>query len=49
MGLLNFKGKKKAYLIDFSLKFNAIKFYTVLMNWLIQEKVFTYFYINIVL
>ena len=26
------------------LKFNAIKFYTVLMNWLIQKKMFTYFY-----
>ena len=36
--------KKKAYLIDFSLQFNEIKFCTVLMNWLIQEKMFTYFY-----
>jgi len=36
--------KKKAYLIDFSLKFNEIKFCTALMNWLIQEKIFTYFY-----
>jgi len=36
--------KKKAYLIDFSLKFNEIKFCTLLKNWLIQEKMFTYFY-----
>jgi len=36
--------KKKAYLIDFSFKFNEIKFCTVLMNWLIREKMFTYFY-----
>ena len=28
--------KKKAYLIDFSFKFNGIKFCTLLMNWLIQ-------------
>jgi len=26
------------YLIDFSFKFNEIKFSTVLMNWLIWEK-----------
>jgi len=30
--------EKKAYLIDISFKFNEIKFCTVLMNWLIQEK-----------
>jgi len=36
--------KKKAYLIDFSFKFNEIKFFTLLMNWLIREKMFTYFY-----
>ena len=32
------------YLIYFSFKFKEIKFYTVFMNWLIQEKMFTYFY-----
>ena len=36
--------RKKAYLIDFSFKFNEIKFCTLLMNWLILEKMFTYFY-----
>jgi len=36
--------KKKAYLLDFSFKFNEIKFCTLLMNWLIWEKMFTYFY-----
>jgi len=36
--------KKKLYLIDFSFKFNEIKFCTLLMNWLTQEKIFTYFY-----
>jgi len=36
--------RKKAYLIDFSFKFNEIKFCTLLMNWLIQKKMFTYFY-----
>ena len=36
--------KKKLYLIDFSFKFNEIKFCTLLMNWLIREKIFTYFY-----
>jgi len=41
--VLTLRGKK-AYLIYFSLKFNEIKFFTVLMNWLIQEKLFTYFY-----
>jgi hypothetical protein len=32
------------YLIDFSFKFNQIKFCIMLMNWLIQEKMFTQFY-----
>jgi len=36
--------EKKAYLIDFSFKFNEIKFCTLLMNWLIWEKMFAYFY-----
>jgi hypothetical protein len=36
--------RKKSYLIDFSFKFNEIKFCTPLMNWLIWEKMFTYFY-----
>jgi len=36
--------RKKAYIIDFSFKFNEIKFCTVLMNWLIREKMFNYFY-----
>ena len=36
--------EKKASLIDFSFKFNEIKFCTVLMNWLIQEKMLNYFY-----
>jgi len=36
--------KKKTYFLDFSLKFNEIEFCTVLMNWLIREKMFTYFY-----
>jgi len=36
--------KKKAYLVVFCLKFNEIKFCTVLMNWLIREKLFAYFY-----
>ena len=34
--------RKKAYLIEFS--FKEIKFFTLFMNWLIQEKMFTYFY-----
>jgi len=38
--------KKKAYLIDFFIRFIEIKFCTLLMNWLIQEKMFTYFYIK---
>jgi len=36
--------RKKAYLIDFSLKVNEIKFCTAFTNWLIREKMFTYFY-----
>jgi len=36
--------KKKSYLIDFSFKFNEIKFCNLLMNWLSQENIFTYFY-----
>jgi len=36
--------KKKADLIGFSLKFNKVKFCAVLMNWLIREKMLTYFY-----
>jgi len=43
MLMLPLRGKK-AYLIDFSFKFNEIKFCTLLMNWLIREKMFTYFY-----
>ena len=35
--------EKKAYLID-SFKFHEMKFSTVLMNWLIREKMFTFFY-----
>ena len=38
------KKKKEAYLIDFSFRFNEIKFCNLLMNWLIWEKIFTYFY-----
>jgi hypothetical protein len=30
--------------MEFSFKFNKIKFCTLHMNWLIQEKMFTYFY-----
>ena len=29
--------EKKAYLIDFFFRFNEKKFFTLLMNWLIQE------------
>jgi len=36
--------EKKAYLIDFSFKFNEIKFYTLLIIWLIWENMFIYFY-----
>jgi len=35
---------KKAYLIDFSFKFNELKFCTVIMNWLMWGKMFSYFY-----
>jgi len=46
LGLLNFNAYslKKTYLTDSSFKFNEIKFCTVLMNWLIWEKMFTCFY-----
>ena len=37
-------GGKKAYLIDFSFKFYEINFCTLLMNQLIQGKMFTNFY-----
>jgi hypothetical protein len=30
--------------MDFSFKFIEIKFCTLLMNWLIREKMFTYFH-----
>ena len=46
-GILKFNAYSwggEAYLIDFSFILNEIKFCTVLMNWLIQEKMFTYFY-----
>jgi len=33
--------EKKSYFIDFSFKFNAIKFSNLLMNWFIREKMFT--------
>jgi len=36
--------EEKAYLIDFSFKFNETKFCCLLMNWLIWKKNFTYFY-----
>ena len=36
--------EKKSYLIDFSFKFNAIKFGNLLMNWFIREKMFAYCY-----
>jgi hypothetical protein len=39
--------EKKFYLIDFTFKFNEIKFCNLLMNWFIREKVFTYFYKNL--
>ena len=38
--------EKKLYLIDFSFKFNAIKFGNLLMNWFIGEKMFTNCYNN---
>jgi hypothetical protein len=40
-------GDKKAYLIDFSFKFNEIKFCTLLMNWLIWKKCSPNFIINL--
>jgi len=33
--------EKKSYLIDFSFKFNGIKFGNLLMNWFTREKMFT--------
>ena len=36
--------EKIAYLIDFSFRFNEMKFYSVIMNWLIWGKMFSYFY-----
>jgi len=39
--------KLKAYLIGFSFKFNEIKFCTLFMNWLIQEKCSPVFIINL--
>jgi len=47
LGILNFNAysqKKKTYLVNFSFKFNEIKFCGLLMIWLICEKIFTYFY-----
>jgi len=47
LGILNFNAyslEKKLNLVDFSFRFNEIKFCCLLMNWLIQEKIFTYFY-----
>jgi len=41
--MLTLRGEK-TYLIDFSFKFNEIKFCTLLMIWLIWEKMFAYFY-----
>jgi hypothetical protein len=35
---------EKAYLIDVSFRFNEIKFCTLLVNWVIRGKMFTYFY-----
>jgi len=40
--MLTLRGKK-AYLVDFSFRCNEIKFCNLLMNWLIEEKIFTYF------
>ena len=37
-------GGKKQYLIHFSFKFNEIKFCTLLMIWLMWEKMFSCFY-----
>jgi len=36
--------KKKPYLINFSFKFNETKFRILLVNWLMREKMSTYFY-----
>ena len=36
--------EKNVYLLNFSFKFNEIKFYTMLMNWSIREKMLSYFY-----
>jgi len=36
--------EKKAHLIDVYFEFNEIKFCTLHKNWLIREKIFTYFY-----
>jgi hypothetical protein len=46
LGILNFNAysKKKKYLMDLSFKLNERKFCTLRMNWLIWEKMFTYFY-----
>jgi len=38
---------KKAYPIDFSLKFNEIKFCCLFMIWLIQKKISPFFIINL--
>ena len=42
-------GKKKAHVIDFSFKFNEIKFCTLFMNWLIWKKCSPIFIINLFL
>jgi len=44
--MLTLRGKK-AYVIDFSFKFNEIKFWILLMNWLIQEKCSSILIINL--
>ena len=36
--------EKNVYLLNFSFKFNEMKFYTMLMNWSIWEKILSYFY-----
>jgi len=36
--------RKKIYLKDLSFIFNEIQFCCLLMNWLVQKKMFTYFY-----
>jgi len=40
--MLTLRGGKKAYLVDFSFKYNEIKFCTLLLNWLIRKKMLTY-------